>query len=131
MDARVAVFGTAADRAAGAEIAAAVPGRCLDLTGRTSLAQAMAMIGRCDLFVTNDSGLMHVAAAMGTPLAAIFGSTDPVATGPFSEKVRVVRRRFDCQPCFAAECRRDFRCMTSITVDDVMAAARELIEQGK
>ncbi len=127
MDAAVAVFGTDADRGAGREIAAAVPGRCLDLTGRTSLAQAMAMIGQCGLFVTNDSGLMHVAAALKVPLAAIFGSTDPVATGPFSENARVVRHEFDCQPCFATDCKRDFRCMTSIGVDDVMAAAVDLL----
>ena len=120
------VFGTDSDREAGEIISRAAPGRCLDLTGRTTLARAMAMIARCDLFVTNDSGLMHVAAVLAVPLAAIFGSTDPVATGPFAEKIRIVRHQFDCQPCFATECKRDFRCMTSIVVDDVVRALREL-----
>ncbi len=128
-DAMVAVFGTDDDKEAGRMISEAVPGRCLDLTGRTTLAQAMAMIGRLNLFITNDSGLMHVAAALKVPLAAIFGSTDPVATGPFAERVRIVRKEFDCQPCFATECKRDFRCMTAIGVDDVMAAAAELLKE--
>ncbi len=128
-NAGIVVFGTGADREAGAVISAAVDD-CLDLTGRTSLAQAIAMIAQCDFFVTNDSGLMHVAAALKVPMAAIFASTDPVATGPFAEKVRIVRREFDCQPCFATECGRDFRCMTSIGVDDVVTALDELMAEG-
>jgi heptosyltransferase-2 len=123
------VFGTAADNRTAEAIRRFAPEHVIDLAGRTSLAEAMALIGLCDGFVTNDSGLMHVAAASRTPLVAIFGSTDPVATGPFSERAIVVRKELDCQPCLRPRCRADFRCMTDITVEDVLAAVRELLAQ--
>lgn len=123
----IPVFGTAADTHTAAAIKTFAPEQVIDLTGRTSLAEAMALIGRCDGFVTNDSGLMHVAAAQNTPLVAIFGSTDPVATGPFSERAVVVRHELDCQPCLKPRCRADFRCMTEIEVAEVFAAVRELL----
>ncbi|MGV1098634.1 lipopolysaccharide heptosyltransferase II [Thiovibrio sp. JS02] len=128
LDATLLVFGTAADAEAAAVIAAAAPGRVVDLAGKTSLAQAMALIGLCDGFVTNDSGLMHVAAALKTPLVAIFGSTDSVATGPFSERVRVVRKNLPCSPCMATHCRKnDFACMLAIEVDEVFRATSALL----
>ncbi|MBU0675004.1 MAG: lipopolysaccharide heptosyltransferase II [Proteobacteria bacterium] len=121
------VFGTEADRATAAIIKGYAPGHVLDLTGRTSLAEAMALIGACQLFITNDSGLMHVAAALDTPLVAIFGSTDPVATGPFAERVRIVRKAMDCQPCFKTHCKSGFRCMNEITVTEVSSAAKDIL----
>jgi len=126
MNAVVPVFGTAADSATGAAIHSFAPENVIDLTGRTSLAEAMALIGVCDAFITNDSGLMHVAAAQRTPLVAIFGSTDHVATGPFSERTVIVRKELDCQPCFKTHCQTDFRCMNDIAVGDVFEAVREL-----
>jgi len=123
------VFGTPADAEAAAEIGAAAPGQVHDLTGKTTLAQAMALIGRCDAFVTNDSGLMHVAAAQKTPLVAIFGSTDAVATGPFSPKVEVVNKNLPCSPCLKTHCsQNDFACMLEIGVDEVYAATCRLLE---
>ena len=128
LGATLLVFGTAADAEAAALIAASAPGRVIDLAGKTSLAQAMALIGLCDAFVTNDSGLMHVAAAQKTPLVAIFGSTDSVATGPFSEKVAVVNRNLPCSPCMETHCRKnDFACMLEIGVDEVFDAASSLL----
>lgn len=127
MDATMLVFGTDADHEAAADIARLAPDRVIDLTGRTTLARAMAMIAQCDAFVTNDSGLMHVAAALQTPLAAIFGSTDDVATGPFSERAVVIKKNMDCSPCLKTECSRDFRCMLDISPEDVLAAVRGLI----
>jgi len=125
--ARLVVFGTAADRQAAAAIKAMAPEATEDLTGRTSLAQAMALIGRCNCFVTNDSGLMHVGAALKTPLVALFGSTNAVATGPFSDNSVVVRHELPCSPCLKTHCKTDFRCMLDISVDDVLAPARRLL----
>mgnify|MGYP001373217998 CR=1 FL=1 len=124
------VFGTAADTEAAAEIGAAAPRQVHDLTGKTTLAQAMALLGLCDAFVTNDSGLMHVAAAQKTPLVAIFGSTDAVATGPFSSKVEVVNKKLSCSPCLKTHCpQNDFACMLEIGVDEVYAATCRLLER--
>jgi len=89
----------------------------------------MAVIAQCRLFITNDSGLMHVAAALGVPVVAIFGSTDPVATGPVGCPARIVRHPLPCSPCFKTHCPTDFRCMTLVEVEEVLAAARELWEQ--
>ena len=130
LDASLLVFGTEADREAAAMIQAASPGRVTDLTGRTTLAQAMALIGQCDVFVTNDSGLMHVAAAQQTPLVAIFGSTDTVATGPFSPQATVVSKGLPCSPCLKTHCaKNDFACMLAIGVDEVFAATRALLSK--
>lgn len=129
LGATLLVFGTSADTEAAAEIGAAAPGQVFDLTGKTTLAQAMALIGLCDAFVTNDSGLMHVAAAQKTPLVAIFGSTDSVATGPFALRVEVVNKKLLCSPCLKPHCpRNDFACMLEIEVDEVYAATCRLLE---
>jgi heptosyltransferase-2 len=91
----------------------------LNLCARTTLGEAMALIERCQFFVTNDSGLMHIASALNVPMVAIFGSTDPVATGPRSEKAKIVRHPVDCAPCLKPECPDDYRCMLSIEPDEV------------
>ena len=89
------------------------------MCGMTTLRQAMALIKRCQFFVTNDSGLMHVAAALGVPMVAIFGSSDHVATGPLNRTARIVRHNVDCAPCLKPECPTDFGCMLGIKPDDV------------
>ncbi len=101
----------------------------VNLCGKTTLGQAMAIIKRCDFFITNDSGLMHVAAALDVPMIAIFGSTDPIATGPISQRARVVRKKADCAPCLKKECPSDFRCMLSITPEDVWEELTMLKEE--
>jgi len=130
-DCRFVVFGTGADREAAARIdALAGAGRVIDLTGATTLAQAVAAIARCRLFVTNDSGLMHVAGALGVPLTAIFGSTDPVATGPVGSPSTIVRHPLTCSPCLKTQCPRGhFRCMEELTVDEVARAAMAMLDQ--
>lgn len=120
------VFGTAADAQAAAAIGRSAS-NVVDLTGKTALAEAMGLIECCDLFVTNDSGLMHVAAAAGTPMVAIFGSTDAVATGPFTEQAVVIQKDLPCIPCLKPECSRDFRCMEDIGVEEVGAAVMQLL----
>ena len=79
----------------------------------------MALIERCQFFVTNDSGLMHIAAALNVPMVAIFGSTNPVATGPRSKKARIVQKPVDCAPCLKPKCPTDYRCMLGIEPDEV------------
>ena len=126
----IMVFGTEADQEAAAEISAAVGDRVLDLTGKTSLAQALACINRCQVFVTNDSGLMHVAAALNTPLVAVFGSTDHIATGPYSDQATIVRKPLDCSPCMKTHCPKEhFQCMEQITVDEVAEAALNFLKK--
>lgn len=124
-DTLVLVFGTKEDRVAANTIQKAVNSQIcvVDLTGKTTLGQAMAMIKLCNVFVTNDSGLMHVAAALNTPTVAIFGSTDHVATGPRGDNASIVRTELDCSPCLETHCpRKHFRCMEDIQVDDVEQA---------
>ncbi|RJQ66790.1 MAG: lipopolysaccharide heptosyltransferase II [Desulfobacteraceae bacterium] len=125
--ATLAVLGTSADGATAQVIKSAAPKGVLDFTGRTSLTQAMALISRCDAFVTNDSGLMHVGAALDIPLVAIFGSTNPKTTGPFSRKACVVRKEIPCSPCLQSHCPTDFRCMEEIGVDEVMRVVERIL----
>lgn len=125
----ILVFGTKADSQAAAAIGQEAS-NVVDLTGKTELAAAMALIECCDAFVTNDSGLMHVAAAAATPLVAIFGSTDKVATGPFSEKAVVIQKNLPCIPCLKPECSRDFKCMEDISVEEVLAAVKKLLRNS-
>lgn len=101
-------------------------GHCLNLAGKTSVRQLMALIKRCDFFVTNDSGPMHIAAAFGVPLVAIFGPTDHVGTAPCSDRAVVVRQATECAPCKLRACPTDHRCMTAVTVEDVVRAADQL-----
>ncbi len=127
---QIVVFGTKADQAAAAEISAAVQGQSLDLTGKTTLAEAAACIARCDVFVTNDSGLMHVAAALNTPLAAVFGSTDHIATGPFSKQAAVIRHPLPCAPCLKTHCPQGhLRCMELVSVEETAQAVLRLLGQ--
>ncbi len=113
------VFGTEKDADTIAEIVSHGPKFITGLAGKTTLGQAMALIGSCDAFVSNDSGLMHVGAALHTPMVAIFGSTDEIATGPYSSKAAVVKKEISCQPCLKKECTVGFSCMLDISVADV------------
>jgi heptosyltransferase-2 len=102
----------------------------VDLVGRTSLRQALGLLSQLRLLVTNDSGLMHAAAALSVPQVALFGSTDPVATGPFSPQATVIRHPWLCSPCFQRTCEVGYPCLNAITVDEVMTAACIRIEAG-
>jgi heptosyltransferase-2 len=124
--ATILIFGATADLVSARQVAAGMRHKPVLLAGLTTLRQLMALLKLCRLFLTDDSGPMHLAAALGVPQVAIFGSTDPVATGPLSTRARVIRRPVDCSPCFLRECPIDFRCMTGISVDEVCAAARDL-----
>jgi heptosyltransferase-2 len=97
------------------------------LCGRTGLAELVGVLASLDVFVTNDSGPMHVAAALGTPLVAIFGSTDWRETAPFSPRSRLIREPVECAPCKLRECPIDHRCMRRVTVERVLSATDSLL----
>ena len=122
-DVFVVFFGESNDLVKG--ICQGLPERVLNLAGVTDLRELACLIKDCDVFVTNDSGPMHIAAAFATPLVALFGSTDDRKTGPFGQSQSVINKRVSCSPCFKRECPIDFRCMTQISVDEVVTLARK------
>jgi heptosyltransferase II len=125
--ARMIIFGSGGDKEIAAQVRRHARVPLVDLTGMTTLAQAMALMARCRLFLTNDSGLMHAAAALGVPVVAIFGSTDPERTRPRGELCRVVRKPVPCAPCLKTECPTDRRCMGLISVDEVYEVAKTIL----
>ena len=126
--ASVALFGSAAERPACEQIAALLNGhRVENHAGRTTLAQFIDLAARCELFLTNDSGAMHIASALGVPTVAIFGATDDLATGPTGPNARVVRQPVECSPCLLRECPIDHRCMRRVTADRVVKEALALL----
>lgn len=125
----IAVFGGPGEQELGREIMTMIGDRCVNCCGKTTLGEAIALIERCNLFVTNDSGLMHVAAALNVPQVAIFGSTDHTTTSPASPTSRIVRFPVDCAPCLKTDCPTDHRCMEGITVDRVFDAVDRISEK--
>ncbi len=129
--ATVLLFGSDADEALGEEIqGCASDPAVLNLAGTLDLEEAMALVSACGLFVTNDSGLMHVAAALDVPLVALFGPTDPRRTAPWSENHILVRKELDCsRGCRMKRCDHGHRCMEAITVDLAFEAVSRLVER--
>jgi heptosyltransferase-2 len=107
------------------EICHELRGSLLNLAGKTSIRELMALIKCCDAFLTNDSGPMHIAAALDIPLVALFGSTSDVKTGPYGSGI-VIYKRVDCSPCYKRVCPIDFRCMKRIEVDEVYEALQRI-----
>lgn len=131
LDADVLIFGSRAERPLAETIARSMEHTPIVVAGETTLRQLMALLVECRLVVTNDSGPMHLAAALGLPLVAIFGSTNERATGPVGSRVRIIKRPAACSPCGLRECPIDFRCMESVSVDDVYRSTLELIHGTK
>lgn len=123
---RALLFGSAAERDLCDTIAAGVPG-ALNLAGRTTLCEFIDLASVCRLFLTNDSGAMHIASALGVPTVTIFGATDDTTTGPTGPLARVVREHAECSPCLLRECPIDHRCMTRVVPERVAAVARDLL----
>jgi heptosyltransferase-2 len=130
LDARLVLLGGKAERPVAESVKAHLPGPVMDLVGRTKLRQALGILSQLQLLVTNDSGLMHAAAALSVPLVALFGSTDPGATGPFTSRATVIRHRQPCSPCFQRTCEVGYPCLTAIRVDEVAAAAGAWLKDG-
>jgi len=101
--------------------------RVFNLAGTTTLPELFAFIQNCHLFLTNDSGPMHAASALGIPLIALFGSTSDTATGPYGGG-KIIHKHVPCSPCYRRECPIDFRCMTRIGVQEVYEEIQKMIE---
>jgi heptosyltransferase-2 len=122
------VFGSANDAQVADQVCAEAGEGCVNLAGRTSLAQAIDLLSLATVVVSNDSGLMHVAAAVGSPLVAIYGSSDPKFTPPMSPKARILSLGLECSPCFQRECPLGhLRCLRDIEPKSVEAAVLELV----
>ncbi len=126
----VILFGSEAERDVAARITAAMKRPAVQLVGETPIADLPALFASCDLFIGNDSPAMHVAAAVGRAVVAVFGSTDPEGTAPVTPRRTIVQQRVACSPCFLRHCPIDHRCMTRIEADAVYSAAREWIKKG-
>jgi lipopolysaccharide heptosyltransferase II len=103
-DTRFAILGSGGDKPLGEIISRAAPNRCLNLCGATSLLEMIEWVRRCELMVTNDTGPMHVAAALSKPLVALFGPTEPRRTGPYGQLENILRIDLPCSPCLSADC---------------------------
>lgn len=126
---RVLYFGDANGASLINEICKSLPpDRVFNLAGRTSIRELIALIKCCKIFLTNDSGPMHIAAALGVKLLALFGSTNEIKTGPYPEG-KVIHKHVECSPCYKRVCPIDFRCMTRITVDEVYEELKKMLEQ--
>lgn len=101
----------------------------IDLVGKVQLPVVPALLENYKLFITNDSGLMHVAAAMDVPIVAVFGPTDWKRTSPYSQRAIIIRKDQDHPPCMRPDCCRAFECMDQISVQEVLDAAEKLLEQ--
>jgi heptosyltransferase-2 len=119
----VIILGAQGEESLGKDIAARINGRSVVLSGATTIRELMAVVKRCRLLITNDTGPMHIAAACGVPVVAVFGPTDSHTTAPYGQERSIVREAVDCAPCLLRECPIDHRCMTRIPVDRVYDAA--------
>jgi ADP-heptose:LPS heptosyltransferase len=121
------LFGVSGDVPTAAKIEKACPFPVRNLAGKTTLDQLMDELSACDVLLTNDTGTMHLAAALGVPTVAIFGSTEPALTAPVGSVHRVVREKVDCSPCFLRECPVDYRCMLRIEPERITRELEALL----
>lgn len=124
-DTAVIYFGDPATAPLVNDICHGLEGSLLNLAGKTSIRELLALIQCCNVFLTNDSGPMHIAAALDIPLVALFGSTNDIKTGPYGAGI-VIHKHVECAPCYKRVCPVDFRCMTRIETDEVYQAVQKL-----
>ena len=129
--AKVVVVGSTAEAPLAGEIEAATRNPPVNLAGKTTVRELMALLSLSSFLVTNDSGPMHIGAALGVPLVAIFGPTDWRRTSPWTDRARVVRVDVDCSPCMLRVCDRGHECMLGVTPGMVVDAARQLLPGGR
>jgi heptosyltransferase-2 len=125
-NAKIVLLGAPGDAPVAEEFARQLP-EVENRVGKTSLAEFMAALVMARLVLCNDSGAMHTASALGVPTLAVFGSTEPLLTGPMGARSRVLRHHVPCSPCFLRECPIDFACMKSITPEMAIAEAEALL----
>jgi heptosyltransferase-2 len=123
------LFGTKRDTACADQIAKALGESCTNRAGQTTLEQLIDELRQCRLLLTNDSGAMHLAALLGIPVVAIFGSTEPRLTGPLGHGHLILRHQVECSPCFLRECPIDFRCMKAVAVQEVVDAVMSILAE--
>jgi heptosyltransferase-2 len=128
LGASVAIFGSKDERELCDAVAGAIKAPVKNFAGETSLAEFIEMAAACRVYLTNDSGAMHIASALGIPTVAVFGATDDVATGPTGPLARVVREAVECSPCLKRECPIDHRCMTRVEASRVAEVALDLLK---
>jgi heptosyltransferase II len=128
LDAQVAVFGAANERDVCEQVARGIQVPVRNFAGETTLAEYIELAAACTVYLTNDSGPMHIASALGLPTVAVFGATNHVTTGPTGPLARVIREDVECSPCLKRECPIDHRCMTRVDANRVAQAALELVK---
>jgi heptosyltransferase-2 len=122
------LFGTKNDATIGDQIAAAIGDHCVNRIGQTTLDELINELRECRLLLTNDTGTMHLAALLGVPVVAIFGSTEPRLTGPLGNGHIILRHHVECSPCFLRECPIDFRCMKAVSTQEVVDAVLSILD---
>jgi len=129
--AKIVVIAGSADKEFGDKVSSAIKGVCVNLSGKTTVADVASVLRRVKLFISNDSGPVHIACAVGTPVVSIFGRSDrglsPRRWGPTGDRDIVVHKDVGCITCFAHNCKRNFHCLQAVTVDDVLAAAKQIL----
>lgn len=126
---QVWLLGSQKDQVIAQKIQHSTASKCINLTGKTHLSEAMHLLAAANAVVTNDSGLMHVAAALQKPLIVIYGSSSPAFTPPLTERVKILSLNSTCSPCFARECPlQHFKCMNDLKPMQVLQALDELGE---
>jgi heptosyltransferase II len=130
-DADVILFGTASEAAVTRAISEELHRPPIDLTEKTAIADLPPLLSHCHLFIGNDSGAMHIAAAVGLPVVAVFGPTDPHGTAPVTPRSTIVQQKPFCSPCFLRHCPIDHRCMRNITSDMVEAATKPWLQAAE
>lgn len=123
---KIIIFGGKSDMETGEKISRAGGVPLLNMAGKTTIRELMALISQCKLFITNDSGPMHIAAALGVPVVAIFGSTDPKRTSPIGERHVIIKKEVACSPCFLRRCPHKMECMDSIGVEDIIEGVKRI-----
>lgn len=132
--ARVALFGSASEHPVAESIREDLARRGIEarnLAGATSLEEFIQRAAACTLFLTNDSGAMHIASALDIPTVTVFGATNHITTGPTGPLARIVRHPVDCSPCMLRECPIDHRCMTAVSAAEVAETALELLQMKR
>jgi len=129
LGASVAIFGSKDERDLCASVAASITAPVKNFAGETTLDEFIDFAAACRVYLTNDSGAMHIASALGVPTVAVFGATDDQTTGPTGPLARVIREQVECSPCLKRECPIDHRCMTRISAARVADTALELLER--
>ena len=123
------LLGKKNDAPIGEQITSALGDSCVNRIGQTTLEQLIDELRQCRLLLTNDTGTMHLAALLGIPTVAIFGSTEPRLTGPLGDRHIVLRHHVECSPCFLRNCPIDFRCMKAVSVQEVADAVMSILQQ--